>query len=341
MTFKFLPGSLAKFLVVLVLLPLVIIGVYLVSNQTVFKPKASDIKISLSPQSVSKNVGEEFSVLVNLDPGGVDVIGVETEVSFDKSKLEINNQSITVGSFGSAQKEIDQDEGKIKISAFSFDKANVRVSSPVSSNSNFLTLIFKAKNPGVTKINIVNPAVVDETGDLITLGRPTEVAVNVIGEESREPIVTSFNADYLTNPLNPVSGQPLVINIRTSTRNLNTPVLSIDGSLNLVEVAASGYTWRGTLPVGKHVVQLLANCKREPSLDCSSSDVGFNPYLVSVREAGTNSGNNYDLNSDTRVDNRDILELLNNFGVGGKGDFNNSGKVDLRDFATLFLMANP
>ncbi len=165
----------AIFLIILSLgllsLVLIITLTSIKKQQIVQKKAAGGANASLSlPSSQTITVNQEFSVPVMLNTDGVEIIGADVVLNFDKNYLELTNVStgpnspfgthLPVDSNGnfaaSTVKNNANSTGKIEIGAVAFNWASEQVTSGFNGvlgvNNPLFTLTFKAKNTGQTSI---------------------------------------------------------------------------------------------------------------------------------------------------------------------------------------------
>lgn len=81
---------------ILLIIGVLPVGIYLVSTRQEIRNKAAPATtLSIAPVSLTKNIGDTFSLEVNLDTGENQIVAAELHLTYDPTKLEV--QSITNG----------------------------------------------------------------------------------------------------------------------------------------------------------------------------------------------------------------------------------------------------
>lgn len=112
---------------------------------------------SFNPTGVTKNIGEQFTVVINVDTGGKQVKGADAKISFDPAIIEI--VSIEKGAFfPKGGYNVDTDTGKIYLS-YGFDQALTTN----SGTGSFVTLTLKGKKAGTGNLTWVCSAQTSDT----------------------------------------------------------------------------------------------------------------------------------------------------------------------------------
>ncbi len=158
--FKFSP----KVIFALLALILVIELIYAVRTLTVPPPvpsptvsttssTKSEANIKLASSSYEYSVGETVSVLVLIDTGGRETVGVDAILHFDPKVLEATNSSLEKGTIFQDYPalSVDDKSGKISISGIVLpgSQANFK-----GSGGTFAIVKFKAKAAGKTEVKI-------------------------------------------------------------------------------------------------------------------------------------------------------------------------------------------
>lgn len=104
---------------------------------------------TFSPTNLTKKVGEQFTVVLNIDTEGKQVKGADAKISFDTSVIEV--VSVEKGTFfPKGGYNVDMDTGKIYIS-YGFDQ----VYTTNSGTGSFATLTLKGKKAGTGNLTWV------------------------------------------------------------------------------------------------------------------------------------------------------------------------------------------
>lgn len=131
-------------LLVLAAIPLTVFLVF--QKQLLTKKAAPATVLSLAPATITKNVGETFTVNINVDSGTNQIVSADIDLSFNPTVLEVS--SITKGTFFPDAQEptkiIDNNTGKIKYSLFSMvEKQGAGA---------FASIVFKGKGGGLSAL---------------------------------------------------------------------------------------------------------------------------------------------------------------------------------------------
>lgn len=238
---KYLPLFILAFLAIAL-----IVGVYLAQKQQELRSRAAadNGQLTLSPSTVTVQVGVPFSVIPSLLNGGQAVTGADVIVSFDSTKLTL--QSITpgthaifktfapvlpngtfdttkvitcanTGNFNGSATNCGAGMGKVDFGIVSFDwktpPASPGLTSPLPTNTNMspvatLSFVVKSGTPnGITDITIFN-----QYEPSINLTQPTtDSNIMVIPAGS-----TANPEDILQDPLT-YSGHTVSVNIGSAT----------------------------------------------------------------------------------------------------------------------------
>lgn len=194
-----------QLLVIAVLLPLLALGVYLVLNATVFRSRASgDTGLRFAQESVTKNIGQDVVVPVLINPGGKQIAGFTTEVTYDPALLEVQNDAAVVPSpnspFGTFKKTVQP--GKVTISAFTFNESNQQFLPPLTSSQTVATITFKTKSGGNTAVRFNNLYIVEPNNQDNISSVTNILTVNISGAQSSYNCVTAVSAASVTSDQN-------------------------------------------------------------------------------------------------------------------------------------------
>lgn len=120
--------------------------VLVMAIRLVFASAVFAASMSLSPATLSRDVGDEFTVDIVVDPEGEESSGATALISYDSSKLQA--QTVTAGTSYTQEltNEIDPTAGQIH-----FD-AGV-LGTTVTSRTTLATITFKAIAAGVAQVN--------------------------------------------------------------------------------------------------------------------------------------------------------------------------------------------
>lgn len=166
---------------------------------------------SLSPGSLTKKVGEEFVVSINIDTQGKTVKGADTKLSFDTLGLEITK--VEGGSFfatgsESAPKGGYNVEGGIAYLSYGFDTPTVNK----AGSGTFAKLTLKGKKTGTSTLTWACSAESNDTNiwdantnDIIVCGSITNAVYTFVEGESSSGGSTAA-ATATPVPAVPVSG---------------------------------------------------------------------------------------------------------------------------------------
>lgn len=337
------------------LIPLVVVGIWLATHPTVFRPKASGASIRLDPQTVSKGVTESFVVAVTLDPAERGVVATDLEINYDPLLLQVNPEDITTAVFASNPvKSIDSQKGLIKISLAAYNKELKKVTPVINKSAVIVTVSFKARSQGLGIISLNKAVVESSVGENILASSFAQVSVHI-----KEAISTTAslapatqaapqavvpNAVYETSPKNPKTNQQFTLTAKSQSGKVNNPAFLIDGQAVAVEgtngiysIVINGDTG-SRLSLGRHIVQLAGGCPRAGTAqpDCSNANLGFNPFQVVI---GSLASSPATAQGNTNGSQADII-LMNWGQVTKDGDQNGDGVVDSKDFALIYNQLN-
>lgn len=327
-----------QIVVVVVLIPLLLVGLYLALNPTAFRPKASGGSLKLDPANVSTKSNQDFVVSVILDPGGQEVLAGDIEIKFDPSYLQISSDSITLTGFSSVPvKKVDANKGVISL-GFAVSKDNP---SPLKTTTTITTLPFKAKVAGSTSVLLGKSQAISSTGQNILENSFSQVGVTI---DSDDAAVGSGvpQAVYTFSPPSPQSGQPFTVSVRSLSGKVTNPALIVDGTeVKVNETANNTYTWvNGTggpnLQAGKHIFQLAGGCTDVTAAkpNCADATQGFNPYQLNLVNQTLTPTPGASFTPSTSAT---LEEIVANWGKSGSGDVNGDGIVDSKDFVIIFV----
>lgn len=335
---EFIQSRHRQVIVLIVLMPLLLVGLYLALNPTVFGPKASGGSLKLDPSNVSTKSNQDFVVSLILDPGGQEVLASDIEIKFDPTYLQISSDSIVVAGFSSTPvKRVDASKGIINIS-LAVSKANP---APLKSTATIATLPFKAKVAGSTSILLGKSQAITAAGQNILENSFSQVSVTV---DPQEGTVSQGvpQAVYTFSPNPPQPGQVFTVSVRSLSGEVEKPALFVNGVEVKVNAGANNtYTWvSGTggspLQAGKHIFQLAGGCTDIAATkpNCIDANQGFNPYQLNLVDSTVTPTPQASI---TPSGNATLDEVLANWGKSGSGDVNGDGIVDSKDFVIVFI----
>lgn len=132
-------NSLNNIIALCVLTIALVAGLTLVkSPQNIEEKAAPETKLFITPSFQEINLGKSFTTTITLDSGENKVTGVDLYLSYDPSQVKIDEikQTTEISSFNTILKnEIDNVAGKLRYSAFTFDKTKA-----VTGKLNILTI---------------------------------------------------------------------------------------------------------------------------------------------------------------------------------------------------------
>lgn len=339
-----------QILVLVVLIPLIIMGVYLVGRPTELTPQAKSVRVALGPAVITKKVGEDFVINLSIDPGDKDIVAADFEIEFDPIAIEIKPNDLNLVGFRQVPvKKVDLSNGVIKLSGLAFDSSTNQIVGGVRQSMVVVALPFKARAGKSSQVELKVNNMLDSSGAVVSDSNFSSVRVNISGS-SDNPSPSDMSelpiADY------EVEGAP---NFGTNFKIVMTPrggrvedvAIMIDGDTKAypVTLVNNSYKWTnvdgGTgLANGKHIVQLAGGCTQKGSTyDCKNAPLGFNPYVINVQDATSVRSNdpaNPDLNNDGQINARDISSLISSWGkMDDKRDLNGDQVVDVRDMGVI------
>lgn len=153
----------------LVLLPLLAVGVFLALNPTVFKSKASGAKLFLETgtgtNAVTVKVGETVRAYVGIDPGGANVVGVDTVILynselFDAADADINVPPDNGKVFGKYPLLKVDSPGKIRISALAVNPDLQTLGNFVTARTLIANVVLHAKKEGTDTITFGRDSII-------------------------------------------------------------------------------------------------------------------------------------------------------------------------------------
>lgn len=156
-----------------------------------------DSRLYFEPQNLSVNPGSNFSLTLKINPGTNRVSAVELYLSFDKTRLQLNNLTASTA-FPTVLKSatIDGTTGTASITLGS------PPDSPVTTIAEVVTLDFSVKsnasagNAGVAVVNTSKAAAVGETGNVIvSSGYGSATVAVVVPSPSPSPVFNRADLD--------------------------------------------------------------------------------------------------------------------------------------------------
>lgn len=347
-----------QIVILIVLLPLLLVGLYLALNPTIFRPKASGASLKLDPSSIVAKPTEDFVVSLILDPGGQGVLAFDVEVKYDPTYLEITSENITtVGFPTTALKKVDAQKGVITL-GLAVDAANP---SPLTSTTTVAALPFKAKIAGATTVLLGKSQAINATGQNILENSFSQVSITIDADQGA--VSTGVpQAIYTFEPSIPIPGQSFKVKIKSLLGEVERAALIVNGTaVPVIKEGEDTYAWINgnlgpNLQAGKHILQLAGGCADiTTSPNCENATTGFNPFQLNLIDPSATPARNAsparsaasaaDWHSDAGgpipaastnpSENATIQEIIANWGKSGSGDVNNDGVVDGRDFVIV------
>lgn len=262
--------------------------------------------IYLSPASNTVNVGDQLSVAIRLNSGGVSIRGVQANLSYPTSKLEFVNIDAT-GSAFEIQFQNVGGSGLVKIAR--------TTATPVSGDNLVARVIFKANSSGSSSISFASGTTIVRSSDN--------------KEESSTKVGGTYNISGTGTPIPPTvdikansSNGPVTINYNTSATLSWT-------STNAIGCTASN-GWSGTKVSNSSQSTGNLNSSKTFTLTCTGPGGSASDSVV------VNVGKIADLNSDGKINIFDLSILLSRWGSSDvTADLNGSGKVDIFDLSIL------
>lgn len=307
------------FIILSILLTLVAIPatVFLAVQQQELRKKAAPATtLAITPSTVTKNVGEEFSVDVKMDTGENAVVAAEVHVTYDATKLE--GISITNGAFMTniiAPGVIEAGTASISVGA-------VNSVTPARGQGNIATIRFKTLAVTTSPISLrigstsflTGPG--EGTKNLLIGSSPSTVTIRSSGAASATPTPTPTQSSTNATPTSTRSGtlSPTPTNnaltptpTRTTTivptptvvTSTGTRSLTIATPTNNANVSESVPVIRGTAPPGSTVTVTIYSspqtctvvADQTGSWVCSpSSPLASGPHTVVASSFDTTSG---------------------------------------------------
>ncbi|MEK7168586.1 MAG: cohesin domain-containing protein [Patescibacteria group bacterium] len=142
------------------------------SPQNIEKKAAPETKLFITPSFQEINLGKNFTTIITLDSGENKVTGIDLQLSYDPNQLKVDEikQTSEISSFNTVVKnEIDSSFGKLRYSAFTFDKTKA-----ITGKLNILTIygsVPSSSSEGSYEITIDEPSIViavDEGQNVLT-----------------------------------------------------------------------------------------------------------------------------------------------------------------------------
>ncbi len=155
----------------LILTLTLVISVLSVTNKNLtFKSKTkaagAEVKLAITPSRFSINIGEKSTFGVTLETNEQSVQGVDLKIKYDPVILDIDEGEIVKGTFLERVLVKKIEKGVISYSAVT--------SSPKTINAILLSISFKAKGTGTTRIEFIAPTLVLESSTVKNILDKTE-----------------------------------------------------------------------------------------------------------------------------------------------------------------------
>lgn len=326
-----------QFLTLGILIPLLIVGVFLALNPTVYRPKAAGASLKLEPGAATKQSGEEFTLSLILDPAGKKVVAGEVEVKYDPTILEAQIADLPSPTLPLALKKVDTARGVISLGFASYDSSG-KTGEGIMTAATLTSIPFKAIGTGTTNVTLARGKAVDNTGTNILENSFAQTVVQINGVASggvvTEGSASAPVATYTFSPDPPTNQGAITIKAASRGGKVEGVAIMVNTSAHQVRDEGNN-TYSAQVPGlqnGKHIIQLVGGCKLATgaSPDCSDASVGFNPYQLSIGLA-TPAPQTPGVDPQAT-----FADVISNWGKSGKGDVNGDGIVDSTDFAILY-----
>lgn len=181
----------------LVLIAGIAAGVYLVQkNQDIREKAAPATTLSLSPSTINKNPGQTINLTINANTNENKITGIDIEVSFDSSVIQLNQMSATssISNLSTIIKngEINNTTGKARFAAFTVTKSQA-ISGNISLISLTGTIVNNAisGNYPITFTENTTLAAADEGQNVLINKSSASVIVSSGGGGTQQPTATA------------------------------------------------------------------------------------------------------------------------------------------------------
>lgn len=307
-------------LIVFILIVAVPVGVYLVNQTQIFRPKAapnSTVDLKLIPQDITADLGNEFGVDVNVDSKTASVSAVQLKVNFDSQSLEAKNIEI-------------KDFLPVQLAAPQIATGSVSLTQGVNpQNTKFSVgtiarITFRALKIATESAIFFDPAqtfvaILDRNDN--SLGILSNASVTISCPLPQTPVINSLQNLQPGIQLiswNTISGAvKYMVKIDDLKDPLNCAVGSID-SCQETTLASLNFDFKKG-----HKYQI----KVSPQNSCGNSSEAEATVLLPF---------DGDIDKDGDVDIFDYNKLVIDFGTANpRSDINGNGTVDIFDYNTL------
>jgi hypothetical protein len=205
---------------------------------------AKVVNLSISPTPVTTQVGQTFTVSLNMNTGTDSVSAADVHVSYDQTKLQV--QSVTAGTFLPvvlAAGAFDNTAGSASITVGS------QPTTPANGTGTLATVTFKALATGSTAINYLSTtqtASVGKSGNTLNTATGSNVTINPAATTSPTPTPTPTPTDStpptvsITSPANnaTVSGSVTVNANASDNVGVSKVEFYVDGTLKNTDTSA-------------------------------------------------------------------------------------------------------
>lgn len=203
----------------LVLLPLLGVGVFLALNPTVFKSKASGTKLFLETgtgtTTVTTKLGETVRAYVGIDPGGANVVGVDTVILYNSELFDVADSDINVPPdngkvFGKYPVLKVESPGKIRISALAVSPDLQTLGNFVTARVLIANVVLHAKKEGIDTLTFGQDSIIadgqaNNVIDLNSFQTLTATIISATGTPPPTPTPAPASPTLTQSPTTPYS----------------------------------------------------------------------------------------------------------------------------------------
>ena len=190
----------------------ILIIVLLISTMTV---QAAPAVVSVSPSNVEVSQGQSFTVNIDIDPKGAEVLGVQYDLYFDSTILNVVSQ--TNGTFLSqdgAKTNVFVNETNNTIGVIQYGEAGIGAEKGVSSPGILASISFEATaTSGKSDLQLSTVKV----SDINAKGIETEIndGVCIIGKVAGEPAFTDIKVEEAHEMMGANPEEIILLDVRT------------------------------------------------------------------------------------------------------------------------------
>lgn len=208
--------------------------------------------MSLTPQTGSYTVGEEFTVTVNLDSAGEQVVSADARLSFDPSLLQARSVIGSLDGFSYVE-SIDNTNGVVTLSAILSDI----FSDGMVVNGEFAVVTFTTQAAGTAAVDLVydpqdqrqDSSVATLNGDGDQLTGVSGASYTLTGAAAIEPTATPMPQPTSTpaaiQPTSTPTPQPTSANsigtLSTNPTNTPTPTVNVASTASELPNTSTAY----------------------------------------------------------------------------------------------------